>query len=321
MQANFSTAATSINAYIGIGDAPVADLPSLGGTPALATTRAALSAELDPALTIKARIGARIPLGTGPDPLQPLNAAPGFPQAMYEPLAAISPEWMLPGISSIPANSAVLLQTNPAFIEAYMVGLNEDFARELLWRQFPAQRSATWFQCFWADGTADIPAIAGFDPAGNLGDHTQDHTASGRLALLVRSDLFRRYPNALVSACPAVWSGTTRLTGTTRQWPVFQGQIGNDCRFFGFDIGDPFGSSDPAAKKPGTYFVIEEHLTEPRFGLEPAGTVPPQNAVWNDLGWDHVTLTGNFLNPATPPAFTSTEPVAWSEDRAPWPTS
>ncbi|WP_158931674.1 hypothetical protein [Acidisphaera sp. S103] len=314
LQGAFSASAASVNAYIGTGDAPATDPPSLGGTSALATTRAALAARLDPALAIKARIGVRVPLGSGSDPLQPLTAAPGFPQAMYEALAALSPEWMLPGISAIPADSAVLLKTNPAFVEAYMVGLNEDFARELLWRQFPAQRNATWFQCFWADGTADIPAIAEFDPAGNLGDHTQDHTASGRLALLVRSDLFRRYPNALVSACPAVWSGTTRMMSTTRQWPVFQGQIGDDCRFFGFDIDDPFGLSDPAANRPGTYFVIEEHLTEPRFGLEPAGSLPPENPVWNDLGWDHVTLTGNFLDPATPPSFTSTESVAWSDD-------
>jgi hypothetical protein len=314
LQASFSTAATSINAYVNLADAPAAALPSLGGTPALATTRSALAGRLDPALTIKARIGVRVPLGAGSDPLQPLAGSPSFPQAMYEPLAALSPEWMLPGISSVPANSAALLLTNPAFIESYMVGLNEDFARELLWRQFPAERNSTWFQNFWTYGTSDIPAIANFDPAGHLGDHTQDHSASGRLALLIRSDLFRRYPNALVSACRAVWNGTTRAVGTTRQWPIFQGQIGDDCRFFGFDIADPFGSADPSAGKPGTYFVIEQHLTEPRFGLEPAGTVAPANPSWNDLGWDHVTLSGNFLNPATPPSFAADEPVSWSED-------
>ena len=314
VQARFRTAATSINAYVNIADPPEAAPGSLGGMPALATTRSAIAARLDPALTIKTRIGARVPLGTSADPLQPLARSPGFPQAMYEPLAALSPEWMLPGIASIPANSAVLLLTNPAFIEAYMVGLNEDFARELLWRQFPAERNATWFQNFWAYATNDIPAIATFDPAGHLGDRSQDHSATGRLALLVRSELFRRYPNALVSACAAVWNGTTRAMGTTRQWPIFQGRIGDDCRFFGFDIADPFGLPDPSAGKPGTYFVIEEHLTEPRFGLEPAGTVAPANPSWNDLGWDHVTLSGNFLNPAVPPSFTADEPVSWSED-------
>ena len=240
-------------------------------------TRAALGAAFNPEATFKARFASRIPLGTGPDPLQPLTGAPQFPQAMYEPLAAISPDWMLPGISTVPKNSAVLLQTNPDFVEAYMVGLNEEFSRELLWRQFPAQRTQTWFQYFWtAGGTPDIPGIATFDPAGHLGDHTQDHAQPGRLALLIRADLFRRYPNALVSGCQAVWNGKTRALGPTRQWPIFQGQIGEEYRFFGFDIDDPFGLPDPAANKPGWYFVLEEHITEPRFGLEPPAAWRPR---------------------------------------------
>jgi hypothetical protein len=315
VETEFRTAAGAINGYLNTADAAVGDLPSLGGSPVLTATRSSLSAAMDPQLTLTARFGARIPLGSGDDPLQPLTGTPGFPQAMYAPLAALSPEWMLPGISSISQNSAILLQTNPGFVEAYMVGLNEDFARELLWRQFPAERNDTWFRNFWTDGgTPDIPAIAQFDPAGHLGDHTQDHATPGRLVLLVRGDLFLRYPNALVSACPAVWNGNTRGLGTTRQWPIFQGQIGEDCRFFGFDIADPFGSPDVSAGKPGTYFVLEEHITEPRFGLEPPGSVPPPNPSWNDLGWDQVTPAGNFLSTANVPAFTAVEPVAWSEN-------
>jgi hypothetical protein len=310
LQTNFRTAATAINGYLNITDAAVADLPSLDVSPALAATRTVLASALDPQLTIKARIGVRLPLGTGPDPLQPLSGRPGFPKAMYAPLAALSPEWMLPGISNVPQNSAILLQTNPAFIEAYMVGLNEDFARELLWRQFPAQRNDTWFQSFWTDGTQDIPAIAQFDPAGHLGDHTQDHTSTGRIALLVRGDLFRRYPNTLVSACQLNSDGSLG----TRQWPVFQGQFGSDCNFFGFTITDPINGANPSGGKPGWYFVLEEHITAPRFGLEPSGSVPPANPSWNDLGWDQVTPTGNFLNPTSTPTFTTTEPIKWSEN-------
>jgi hypothetical protein len=289
--------------------------------PTLSSTRAALGAAFNPEATFKARFGVRIPLGTGPDPLQPLTGAPQFSQAMYEPLAAISPEWMLPGISTVPKNSAVLLQTNPDFVEAYLVGLNEEFSRELLWRQFPAQRAQTWFQYFWtAGGTPDIPGIATFDPAGHLGDHTQDHAQPGRLALLIRADLFRRYPNALVSGCQAVWNGKTRALGRTRQWPIFQGQIGEEYRFFGFDIDDPFGLPDPAANKPGWYFVLEEHITEPRFGLEPAGSVaapaPGASQSWNDLSWDKITTPGNFLNAAAAPTFKSIEAVAWGDNAA-----
>jgi hypothetical protein len=308
---NFSNAATAVNAYLNVADAPVADLPSLNNSPTLAATRTVLSAALDPQLTIKARIGVRVPLGTGSDPLQPLKGSPIFPQAMYAPLAALSPEWMLPGISSIPQNSAVLLQTNPGFIEAYMVGLNEDFARELLWQQFPAERNDTWFQNFWTDGgPADITPIQQFDPAGHLGDHTADHAAAGRVALLVRGDLLRRYPNTLVSACQLNSNGTLGA----RSWPAFRGQIGDDCYFFGFDITDPINAANPiSGGKPGWYFVLEEHITEPRFGLEPSG-IASASPSWNDLGWDQVTPTGNFLNATVAPNFTTTETAAWSEN-------
>ena len=321
LQDDFRASASSINGYMNTTDPLAIDPPPLGGTPQLSPTRAVLSAAFNPETTFKARFGARIPLGSGPDPLQPLAGAPQFAQAMYEPLAAISPEWMLPGISTVPQNSAVLLQTNPRFVEAFMVGVNEAFARELLWRQFPAERTQTWFQNFWAPGgTPDIPAIATFDPAAHIGDHTQDHLVPGRLALLVRADLFRRYPNALVSACQAVWNGSTRSLGTTRQWPIFQGQIGQDYRFFGFEIDDPFGQPDPTANKPGWYFVLEEHITEPRFGLEPAGSVPAPaqgaSQSWNDLSWDKITTPGNFLSAITAPSFQSIEQVAWAENAA-----
>jgi hypothetical protein len=247
---------------------------------------------------------------------------------MYEPLADLSPEWMLPGISSIPIDTAVVLQTNPRFVEAFMVGLNEEFARELLWKQFPAERKETWFQNFWsAGGTPDIPAIAQFDPAGHLGDHTQDHAHPGRLALLIRANLFQRYPHALVSAAPAVWNPAvpgqprTRALGTTRQWPIFQGQIGADFRFFGFDIDDPFGDPDPAKNDAGYYFILEEHVTEPRFGLEPPGSAKPTSTPsWNDMSWDNVAtnagLSGNFLTTASAPNFMAFEAPRWSEDAA-----
>jgi hypothetical protein len=311
VQTNFRNAATGINTYLNITDAPVADPPSLNNLPTLTATRAVLSTALDPQLTIKARIGLRVPLGTGSDPLQPLRGSPNFPQAMYAPLAALSPEWMLPGISAFPQNSAILLQTNPGFIEAYMVGLNEDFARELLWQQFPAERNETWFQNFWTEGgTPEIPPIAQFDPAGHLGDHTTDHGAAGKTVLLVRGDLFRRYPNTLVSACQLNSDGTLG----TRQWPVFRGQIGDDCNFFAFDITDPINAANSSGGKPGWYFVLEEHITEPRFGLEPSGNTVPANPSWNDLGWDQVTPNENFLNPTVAPNFTTTDHASWSEN-------
>jgi hypothetical protein len=315
MAQSFRTAANSINQYLNTAPPLPPDPPPL----ALAPARALLSARLDPKLTITARFRARIPLGTGADPLQPLSSAPQFPQAMYAALAELSPAWMLPGAENVPMNAAVLLQTNPRFVEAFMVGLNEALARELLWREFPVGRTATYFRNFWGGAVLDIPAIDGFDGNGHLGDHTADHATGGNLVLLIRADLFRRYPNVMVSAVQAHWNsdGKTRRLGDTRKWPLFRGTIGADLNFFGFDVTDPRGADSAAAGDAGWYFVLEEHVTEPRFGLEPERNPHPDGS-WNELSWPEVTLDRDFLNPASAPAMPSPAPegITWGASAA-----
>src|SRR5262249_39705152 len=154
-----------------------------------------------------------IPLGAGPDPLQPLIAGPQFPQPMYAALADLSPAWMLPGIDKMPMNAATMVQTNPRFVEAFMVGLNESLARELLWREFPLGLTVPYSPTFWGGATPDIPTIDSIDRNGHLGDHTADHASGGNLVLLIRADLFRRYPNTVVSAMKATWNDATKLRG------------------------------------------------------------------------------------------------------------
>ena len=68
---------------------------------------------------------------------------------MYKPLLDISAELFLPNIDQIPPNSITLLETNQRFIEAYMVGLNHEFARELLWREYPTDQRGSYFRQFW----------------------------------------------------------------------------------------------------------------------------------------------------------------------------
>jgi hypothetical protein len=293
--------------------APASFLP-LGGAAALTTTRTALTARLDPERTIAARAGARVPLGTAGDPLAAMRNAPSFPQAMYAALAELSPEWMLPGISAVPNDSAMGLVPNDAFVEAYLLGLNEEMSRELLWRGFPLDLRATFFQNFWAS-TPDIPAIGSFAPAGGLGSHVTNKAGANPIVLLVRASLFARYPNAVVAAVQAQWSGSVRTLSSTRSYPLFRGTIGNDITFFGFDIADPRGDPDPTKKDPGWYFAIEQHATEPRFGLEPESSTTT-SPTWNDLSWNDVTLSGEFLNPATAPATPTRDGVPWSAGAA-----
>lgn len=321
MKANFKTAAQSINARLNTVPPAPPDPPPLGGQTALAPVRVQLLTKLNPADTIRARLGARIPLNPGPDPLQPVEAGPKYPQATWAPLAQLSPEWMLPGISNVEPDCATLLATNPKFIEAYMVGLNEELSRELLWREFPADRSVTYFQNFWTTVAQDIGPIKAFAPNGALGTHVANAASGAAFVLLIRANLFQRYPNAIVYAARAKWVNAVRQLADdvpdNVKYPIFRGEIGADVTFFGFNLGDddPQGSKDPAAGKPGWYFVLAEHVTEPRVGLEPEKSATPTGS-WNDLSWQEVTVKPNYIDVSTAPPTPTAEPVAWSENSA-----
>ena len=314
MKANFRTAGQSMSTYINTVAASPPDAAPLGGQVALAPARAQLLSRLKPADTLRARLGARIPLGSAPDPLQPIAAGPKYPQPMYAPLAQLSPEWMLPGISELPVDCAALLMTNGQFIESYMVGLNDELARELLWREFPADRRATFFENFWGGPSPDIGPIAGFDAGGTLGSHVADASSGTQFVLLIRATLFQRYPNAMVYASQATWQNGVRTLTDVVQYPSFRGEIGQDVTFFGFNIANPRGSGGSTGDA-GWYFVIAEHVTEPRVGLEPDKSAHP-TGLWNDLSWPEVTVKGDYLDVSAAPPTPSSETVAWSENSA-----
>ena len=315
LRTNFKTAAQSINTYLNTAPAAPPDPAPLGGQAVLGPARQVLAAKLNPADTIRARFGARVPLNRGADPLQPLEAGPKFPQPMYAPLADLSPEWMLPGISKIDPNVATLLTNNAKFIESYMVGLNEELSRELLWREYPADRRVTYFQNFSGASSPDINPIAGFDPKGDLGTHVVNSTGGTQFVLLIRATIFQRYPNAMVYAVESQWNGGVRILTDNVQYPIFRGNIGADITFFAFNIDNPQGNPDPSKKSPGWYFVIAEHITEPRMGLEPVEVTPP-TGLWNDLSWQDVQLQGNYIDISKAPPKPAGESVGWSENSA-----
>jgi hypothetical protein len=236
-----------------------------------AAQRARVQVSLEPTPAARLRMAATIRIeGTGALPeVGPIGAAPVFRQPMSEPLAAISQDWLLPGLDRVPVDTVALLEPNQRFIEAFMLGLNVEMGRELLWRDFfVADPRATFFRRFWrtvvAKGEGDIAPLAQWADR-RLGENKAAEDPSKQTVLLVRSALFRRYPSASVYAVPAVREGSGRKPGPQESelHPLFRGSLQPDVTFFGFDLDPALATGDP-----GWYFVIQQQPTEPRFGFD-----------------------------------------------------
>jgi hypothetical protein len=291
----------------------------------LAPVRSGLLAALDPERTVPALIAARLVVTARAvvpaDPLQPVMASPVFRDPMYEPLRDLSEQWLLPGLENVLLDTATLVETNPPFVAAYLVGLNHEFARELLWREYPTDQRGTYFARFWGrPGTDDIGAIHGFHGtlAGNvLGGGTP------QLVLLVRGELLHRYPGAIIYAAQArLGTAGLELDDSTILPPTFRGTLLPDTTFIGFPltVEDVTGGN-----APDWWFVIAEHPTEPRFGLDEQASRPPSAAdwTWNDLAWPNlVTAPGNVDDIVHAPAAAPTlagktvDGVRWGNDAA-----
>ena len=153
-----------------------------------------------------------------------------------------------------------------------MVGLNHEMGRELLWRGFPTDQRGTYFDHFWGWGaqlgaTTSIRCTCGADAA-----RSATRPASpprDQFVMLLRSPLLRRYPNAVIYLTPAVLTAGGRApseTRPTRSMPVFAGSMLPDINFLGFDI-PPTRRRRGGGHAAGYYLVIQEHPTEPRFGI------------------------------------------------------
>src|SRR5690606_38391302 len=102
--------------------------------------------------------------------------------------------------------------------ESYLVGLNDEMSRELLWREFPTDLRGTYFRQFWdvrsqlrADTTdadrerlRDIGPIRDWDSP--LGSNLRPERGKNLVMLLIKGDLLTRFPTAVVFAAPGRWA-------------------------------------------------------------------------------------------------------------------
>ena len=277
---------------------------------AMAPARDALIARTNPRVTIAARLSTMLAAGgrkllTAAPPgivvaptIDRIMAAPALDVPVYSYLAALAPERFLPGVGEIPEDAITLLETNPRFVEALMVGLNVEMNRELLWQSFPTDQRGTPFRHFWAwnDGGADIPPIHLWPRKRALGANSRSG-AGGQIALLVRGRLLRRYPNTAIYAWRARNGALVNPPAATDlKKPVFSGVLGSDVAFVGFDLTDA-----ELTQGDGWFFVLQEQPTEPRFGFDElprGGSAGPASALasWSDATWEHTgTAPGDYL--------------------------
>jgi hypothetical protein len=267
-----------------------------------------ISRAIDPKIAFPLRLSAlvripNLPLNE-PEQIVDAMAHPDFEDAMYAYLRDINKELLIPNLQLIPPNTISLLETNPKFIESYMVGLNHEMGRELLWREYPTDLRGSYFRQFWevksvsnpdtpadAEQLKDITKIHTWQAASALGSHkpaprpnADVQPGEKQLVLVIRGELLKRYPNTVIYAQKAVDDGHGNLVIKTQdltpeefrkqlKFPHFRAEIDPDLRFFGFDLTtDKARGTKPSVDFPndtrGWFFVIQEVPGEPRFGMD-----------------------------------------------------
>jgi len=235
---------------------------------------------IDPKVTIPKRTisTVRIPPRIQADLVEEFGEVIVYPvidEPMYQPLKNISDELFLPNVNLIALNSITILETNQKFIESYMVGLNHEFSRELLWREYPTDQRGSTFRQFWDARSAldteglsaedlkeklrDIPKLHRWPRRSALGQH--DHREKPgdneeELVLAIRGELLKKYPNAVIYAHHAAWQMTNGKIDPANErtleqltpaeelkpppskllTPLYEARVDPDITFFGFDL-------------------------------------------------------------------------------------
>jgi hypothetical protein len=188
-----------------------------------------------------------------------------------------------------------------------MTGLNHEFGRELLWREYPTDQRGSYFRQFWdvkgiiaedtglsaeelADVYKDIDPLDEWTTLSHLGTHRNKKRPQGKqLVLVVRGELLKKYPNTIIYAQkahifkkngvpnpqkePVITEIKTEAEMKTEiEFPIFRAEIQPDFRFFGFDmtIEQARGDANPQLESDdwGWYFIIQQIPGEPRFGAD-----------------------------------------------------
>jgi hypothetical protein len=119
---------------------------------------------------------------------------------------------------------------------------------------------------------------------------------------------------------------------TALRFPLYKARVAPDIYFVGFDLtldearGDPRLEETAAARATvgdnlGWFFVLQEAVGEPRFGLDADAPIEPSAQKWDNLAWANIDLGGGRAVDVdkpfvTPPAGADPAGVQWGGNAA-----
>jgi len=331
------------------GEGRIAPRPALG----LRATAAVVTATLDPRGSVPARTLHDIAIpprwrGQGAEQFEEIMNYPVSDTPMYQPLKELSADHLLPNMHLIPPNSVTLLETNQKFIESYMVGLNHEFARELLWREYPTDQRGSCFRQFWdvsayhdpnaADPDAqrealrDVPPIHRWQRDSRLGEHDQREEPGGAqrddLVLTIRGELMRKYPTANVYAHKAAWATVNGRIDRSRErllapldaseaakpprtkvkTPLYKASASDDVFLYGFDLTVDEARGDPTRDDRPGWYFVIEERAGDPRFGLDDSAAGAQPQLWSDLAWGQVPAGTHLTIGAGVPLRTSAPP-------------
>ena len=187
--------------------------------------------------------------------LAPPDLAPELDIPFWSFLRDHAPDWLLPGAADVPTDRILALATNPAFVDAFLVGANQQSLGELRRRNIPVMAGWAPLRRFWQrisdDGSkpADLDVVSVLDPSlapnwvegSPLGHSSHQRGTTGpMLVLLLHTELFREYPHTQVYLARVVAEANRWTTAARRDRPHQAGgprahrQPHPELVFFGF---------------------------------------------------------------------------------------
>lgn len=180
----------------------------------------------------------------------PIMAYPIFPEPAYYYLTALSEKFLLPCICRLPDNSVAAFESNSAFIEAFLCGMNTEMGEELLWREYPTDRRGSYFRKFWDSeaAPADILKESYFDISplhtwkGDLGSNMASGKAT-TLIFAIKSKLLKEFPDTQIYLHKAAMnvrtskddrSGWFSKGPDAEMMPVMEAWLSEDVYMVGF---------------------------------------------------------------------------------------